>query len=199
LDGLVAACKANGIQGVCITDHNTIAGALQLAAQASFPVIVGEEISSTAGEIIGYFLKQEIPAGLSPQATVVAIRDQGGLVAIPHPFDRLRWSSLKKQALLDIIDLVDIIEAFNSRTILPIHNRQALAFAKQHHKMVSAGSDCHAFGEAGNGFVVMDSLPRRENFLAQLATATLRGNSIPLSYHGSRLLQTIQAFFHSKS
>ncbi|MEE9324142.1 MAG: PHP domain-containing protein, partial [Dehalococcoidia bacterium] len=113
---LVARCVEVGLSCIALTDHNTIKGALEVERMAPFKVIVAEEIKTPFGEITGLVLKEEVPPGLSPQETVARIKEQGGLVSIPHPFDRFRNSVLKYEALESILSQVDIIEVFNSRT-----------------------------------------------------------------------------------
>lgn len=187
LDSLVETCRAKGMDGICVTDHNTIAGAAALAKHAPFPVVVGEEILTTAGEIIGYFLSREVPGGLSPQVTVAAVKDQGGLVAIPHPFDRLRRSALKTEALLEIAADVDIIEIYNSRTILNADNQKARQFAEKYGKAVTVGSDCHSTREMGYSFVSMDQFNGPSEFMHQLQAGELCCRPIPLHLHVLRL------------
>ena len=105
-----------GIDVVAVSDHNNVDGALAVNDIASFRVIIAEEIKSTEGEIIGLFLQETVRKGLSPEDTVRAIREQGGLVLIHHPYDRLRGSPLREEALLRIMPDVDVIEVFNART-----------------------------------------------------------------------------------
>src|SRR3990170_2176074 len=105
-----------GIECVAVSDHNNIDGALAVRQTAPFRVIISEEIKSTEGEIIGLFLQETIRKGLTPEDTVRAIKEQGGLVLVPHPFDRVRKSPLREEALLRILPQVDVIEVFNSRT-----------------------------------------------------------------------------------
>ena len=111
-----------GIDCVAVSDHNNIDGALAVRADAAFNVIVSEEIKSSEGEIIGLFLQETIRKGLTPEDTVRAIREQGGLVLIPHPYDRVRKSPLREEAALRIMNDIDIIEVFNSRTIFSADN-----------------------------------------------------------------------------
>jgi Predicted metal-dependent phosphoesterases (PHP family) len=184
LERLVIACRRKGINGICVTDHNTIAGAMRLAKIAPFTVVVGEEIGTSEGEIIGYFLSAEIPRGLTPETTVAAIKSQGGLVAVPHPFDRMRRSALKTEALERIVDQVDIIEIFNSRNLFAEDNEAARRFAGLHGKAVSVGSDCHTAGEAGSSFVIMDEFGNPEEFLAKLRTGESHCQKSPLYVHG---------------
>src|SRR3989304_5793722 len=104
-----------GIDCVAVSDHNNIDGALAVREIADFRVIVAEEIKSTEGEIIGLFLQEGVRKGLTPEDTVRAIREQGGIVLVPHPYDRLRRSVLREAALLRIMPDGDVIEVFDAR------------------------------------------------------------------------------------
>jgi len=115
LEQTIARCLDVGINCIAITDHNTIAGAVEMKRIAPFPVIVGNEIETSTGEIIGYFLAEEIPKGLPAAETARMIKEQGGLVCIPHPFDRLRRSTIHRQTLEELLPFIDIIEVLNSR------------------------------------------------------------------------------------
>ena len=111
-DKLVKRCLKVGLELIAVTDHNTIEGALKIKDSAPFPVIIGEEIKTSAGEITGLFLKETIPAGLSPIDTAHRIKDQGGLVSLPHPFDRFRSEVIDGKAIDELIPLLDIVEIF---------------------------------------------------------------------------------------
>lgn len=150
---MVSRCITTGLDCIAVTDHNTIDGALEVQRLASFRVIVGEEIKSQGGEIIGLFLKEAIPRGLSSLETVQRIKEQGGLVSIPHPFDHFRRSVIDKQALYEILPYVDIVEAFNARNTLPGDNRKALDLAIEHNILTSAVSDSHTPMEVGRTYV----------------------------------------------
>ncbi len=165
---LVERCQRAGIDCVAVSDHNGIEGALEVRRIAPFKVIVAEEVKTTEGEIIGFFLEENVRKGLTPEATVRAIHDQGGLVCVPHPFDRLRRSPLREEALLRIVADVDIIEAFNSRTTLRRDNERGARFAAEHAKAMSAGSDAHTPGEIGLAYVEMADFEGPEEFLAAL-------------------------------
>lgn len=165
---LVERCQRAGIDCVAVSDHNGIVGALEVRRIAPFKVIVAEEVKTTEGEIIGFFLQREVPKGLTPEETVRAIRDQGGLVCVPHPFDRMRRSPLREEALLRIVADVDIIEAFNSRTTLRRDNERAARFAAEHGKRMGAGSDAHTPGEIGLAYVEMADFDGPEGFLRSL-------------------------------
>lgn len=169
LEHVFARCRKMGLNCVAVTDHNTILGALKLRELAPFTVIVGEEIDTLSGEIIGYFLTEEIPAKLSAEETARRIKDQGGLVCIPHPFDRLRRSALRYQTLVKLLPNIDIIEVFNSRVLLTRHNISARLFAQDHGLLASAGSDAHIASEIGDTYVVMPEFNDREEFRLALA------------------------------
>jgi len=150
---LVSRCMATGLDCIAITDHNTIAGALEVQHLAPFRVIVGEEIKSQDGEIIGLFLQEAIPRGLPSLETVQRIKEQGGLVSVPHPFDHFRRSVIERHALQEIVSYVDIVETFNARNTLQRDNRKALELALEHGILMSAVSDSHTPVEVGRTYV----------------------------------------------
>jgi predicted metal-dependent phosphoesterase TrpH len=177
---LVDAAAARGLGALCVTDHNGLANALALSKLPDLPikVIPSEEVKSNEGEIIGYFLTELVPKGLSPEETVKRIKGQGGLVAVPHPFDSLRNASrLRTPALERLVDadLVDIIEVLNARSINPEDNRQALEFAKKHNLPMSAGSDAHTLVEVGRAYVEVPAFDTVEEFLAALRKGKING------------------------
>ena len=176
LEQIIARCLEVGINCLGVSDHNTIAGALKLKEMAPFSIIVGEEILTLDGEIIGFFLTQEIPAKLSVQETVDRIKAQDGLVCIPHPYDRLRLSVFRDQIFEDIMPQVDIIEAFNARSLSPRSATRARQLAQKYGKLVSAGSDAHTLPEIGNAYVEMQEFNGKDEFLASLAMGKISGN-----------------------
>ena len=149
---VVKQCQKGGLGVVAITDHDNIRGALEVKSIAPFPVIIGEEIKSTDGDIIGLFLEEEVPAGLSTVDTGRRIKDQGGLVVVPHPFCRLRPTALGLRALLELLPLVDLIEGYNSHTLLPGDNDRGAAFAAENSLPVVASSDAHSALELGGTY-----------------------------------------------
>jgi predicted metal-dependent phosphoesterase TrpH len=153
---LVKACRRKGIDRVVVTDHNTIAGAR--AAQAIDPelVIVGEEIATTRGEILAAFVSEEIPKGLTPQATLRRLKDQGAFISVSHPFDRWRSGHWQEEDLLDILPEIDAIEVYNSRCMLPQFNRQAWQFAEKHQLAGTVGSDAHTAFELGRSLLELE-------------------------------------------
>lgn len=153
---LTAAARAKGIDRLIITDHNTIAGA-RLAQQIDPNlVIVGEEIMTTQGEILAAYVREEIPAGLSPQETIHRLRGQGAFISVSHPFDTMRSGGWREADLLEILPLVDAIEVFNSRCMLPRFNRQARRFAERHDMPGTVGSDAHAAFEVGRSLMRLE-------------------------------------------
>ncbi len=171
----VARSLQRGISCAAVSDHNNIDGAIAVRRLAPFKVIISEEIRSSEGEIIGYFLQETIPKGLTPEETVRAIREQGGIVGIPHPFDRWRDSPITLAALNRIIDDVDVIEVFNARNLQQADNLRAARFAAEHHKLQSSGSDSHHHSEIGSAWVEMPDFESPHEFLESLRQGAIHG------------------------
>ncbi len=169
---LVKACLERDINCLAVTDHNTIAGALLLERMCPFQVIVGEEVRTREGEVIGLFLKEEVPAGLSLEETVERIKAQGGLVMVPHPFDRFRHG-IGEDGLRRILPAVDIIEAFNARALVSADNQRARDFAQRHGLPVVAVSDAHSPAEVGRAYTELPAFEGAEGFLEALRQARL--------------------------
>ena len=176
-DEFGAAIDASGLDVVCITDHNAIDGAVELRDRLACRVIVGEELRTAAGEIIGLFLTQRVPMGISHLDAAKAIRDQGGVVYIPHPFDPLR-RNLTEAALYELAeaDLIDAVEVLNAKTSLSSLNRRAAEFAAEFGIVAGAGSDGHVPDALGAAFVEMDDFATPMEFLASLANSTVIGH-----------------------
>jgi predicted metal-dependent phosphoesterase TrpH len=176
-DEVEEAVVAAGIDVLCVTDHNAIRGAQELAERLPCRVVVGEEVKTHAGEVIGLFLSERIPFGMRPVEVAELIRAQGGLVYVPHPFDQMR-SNLAEPALRELVGLglVDAIEALNGKTSLRHLNAKAAAFAAEHHLAAGAGSDAHVPDALGAAYVEMPDFDGPESFLASLAQATVVGH-----------------------
>ncbi len=172
-----AAVAASGLDVVCITDHNAIAGAVELEDRLDARVIVGEELRTAAGEIIGLFLTDRIPMGVGPVDAAKAIRDQGGVVYVPHPFDPMR-RNLSEAALYELAekDLIDAIEVLNAKTSLASLNRRAAEFAAEFGIVGGAGSDGHVPDALGAAYVEIDRFETPLEFLAALATGDVVGH-----------------------
>ncbi|TET17711.1 MAG: PHP domain-containing protein, partial [Dehalococcoidia bacterium] len=143
LEQIINRCLETGINCIAIADHGTIEGALKMQSIAPFPVIVAEEILTSHGEIMGMFLKEGIPSGLPAEQTMSRIKAQGGLVSIPHPFSIFRLSALDSGLIEELVEQIDIIEVFNSRSLLHRSSAKAQIFAQKYGIPGSAGSDAH--------------------------------------------------------
>jgi predicted metal-dependent phosphoesterase TrpH len=157
---------------VAITDHNRIDFAQELQTRLGNKIIVGEEIMTTAGEIVGLFLTELIPPGLTPDETVRHIKKQGGYVYIPHPFETFR-KGLRRTILDEIADDIDLIEVYNGRAFLQKRSEQAVTWARLHATLPVASSDAHGAKGLGKTVTVFSELPDQEQFIKLLAAATL--------------------------
>jgi len=183
---VVRWARRRRLGAIAITDHNTIRGALNVARLSPIPVIVGEEITTQEGEIIGLFLHQEIAPGRTARETVQEIRRQGGLVYVPHPIDRARKSALGLDALLEIIDDVDILEVLNARVTFSIDNDQVRSLARTRGLLQGAGSDAHQGFEIGGVYVEMTPFEGPGEFMSSLAHGQVHGRTAsPLVHIGS--------------
>ncbi|HEX9989546.1 MAG TPA: PHP domain-containing protein [Chloroflexia bacterium] len=197
---LVETAAARGLGALCVTDHNALANALALSRLPDLPVrvIPSEEVKSNEGEIIGYFLSELVPKGLSPEETVRRIKGQGGLVCVPHPFDSMRTGSrLRTPALERLVEagLVDIIEVFNARAVNAEDNQRALDYAREHGLAMSAGSDAHTLVEVGRAYAEIPPFSTPAEFLAGLRAGrvhgTLSSRLIHLGSTWARVAKTI--------
>lgn len=170
-DTILQLCRARGIDRIAITDHNTAEGALAMAARAPELVIVGEEIMTDRGELLGYFLTESIPAGLTPAETIKRLRAQGAAISVSHPFDRLRKGAWDEADLAQIMHQVDAIEVFNARCLFPEDNAKALAFAHKHGLRGTVGSDAHSREEYGRAVLTMGEFSGAAGFIAALGQA----------------------------
>jgi predicted metal-dependent phosphoesterase TrpH len=172
---VVRAAVSRGLTHLVVTDHDRIEGALRArdAAPDGFTVIVGEEIKTAEGDLIAAFIERAVAPGLPAVEAIAAVRDQGGLVGIPHPFDRFRGSMAKSAGLEAIAPLVDWIETHNSR-LVGHGNEDAFAFARSQDRPGVAVSDAHTSMEVGVSYTVLDGDPSTpEGLLAALPTAQL--------------------------
>jgi predicted metal-dependent phosphoesterase TrpH len=159
---LIRAARFKGLDHLIITDHNSIAGARAAYQLDPQLVIIGEEIMTTRGEILAAFVQEEIPARLSPQQTIKLLKEQGAFISVSHPFDELREGGWEENELLDILHVVDAIEVFNSRCMLPRFNRRAKEFAERHDIPGTVGSDAHAAFEVGRSVLLLEQFEDAE-------------------------------------
>jgi predicted metal-dependent phosphoesterase TrpH len=175
LDQIIKTCQRKKINCIALTDHGSIKGALQLQKTAPFQVIVGEEILTTRGEIMGLFLQEVIPSGLSIEESIRRIKAQGGLFCAQHPFDKIRPDALKADVMDEIADQIDVVEIFNSRNPLKRSSEMAREFALNHNLPGTAGSDAHAAFEIGNAFIEMPEFKDKIEFLKALRQGKVTG------------------------
>jgi predicted metal-dependent phosphoesterase TrpH len=182
---LLDHAEAEGLGAIAITDHNVFGGALEtvdLARDRELVVIPGEEVKTDfQGEVIGLFLEREIPRGMPFGDTVAAIRDQGGLVYVPHPFDRMHTvpdAATLQRHLADI----DVFEVYNARLLFEAHNEEALRFARKYDLTMGAGSDAHVLQGVGTGALRMRAFNDPEEFLISLLGAEILRRPKSLAY-----------------
>ena len=183
LPRLITACHRARLDKIAITDHNTIAGALAAQELAPELIIVGQEIDTTQGELIGYFMQETVPKGLTPQQAIARLRDQGAVVGVSHPFESVRSSALARGALLEIIEQVDALEVFNARCLRQEDNRTAAEWAARYGKLRTAGSDAHTLWELGRGYVELPPFDGPEEFKWSLSQGTVGGRPSGLLVH----------------
>ena len=172
---VMKAALDRGLTHLAITDHDRIDVAL--AARETAPpgltIIVGEEVKTTDGDLICVFLEEAIPPGLSAKETIAAVREQGGLVGIPHPFDRMRGSLLRDASMASLAPLVDWVETHNAR-VVGHGNEDAQAFALEHGLPGIAVSDAHSIMEVGVAYTALDGDPSTPaGLLAALPSAEI--------------------------
>lgn len=184
LERLPEICRQKGIDKVAITDHNTAKGALQAARLFPMLVIPGEEVATTKGELLAWYIQEEVPAGLEPEEAIRRLRAQGAVIGVSHPFDRHRSGAWKREDLLSIVDLVDAIEVLNARCVHDEDNDQAVVFAEEHGKIKTAGSDAHLRPEHGQAYMQMGPFTNNaEGFREALAAASIAGGRSTFLVH----------------
>ena len=182
---LVDHAIAEGLGAIAVTDHNVFGGALEAVDYAEgrdLIVIPGEEVKTDEqGEVIGLFLQREIPRGLSFGDTVAAIREQDGLVYVPHPFDRLHAIPDPRTLHRHVAD-IDVLEVYNARLLFEGYNDEALRFARKYNLTMGAGSDAHVLQGVGTGALRMRAFRDPEEFLISLRTAEVLRRPKSLAY-----------------
>ncbi len=189
---LLTEARARGLGAIAVTEHNEISGALEAAEKAQgIKVIVGEEVKTASqGEVIGLFIQEKIPRGMTLQETIAEIKRQGGLVYVPHPFDRMH-SVPDYRHLLDVLDDIDLIEVFNPRVAISEFNEEAVRFAAKYRMIAGAGSDAHVPQGLGSVRIRMHDFDGPEQFLESLRTADIIRNPASLLYvQALKFLQT---------
>lgn len=176
---LYIKCKWRKIDAIAITEHNNIQGGLAFKEycqkkKTHLQVIVGEEVMTESGEIIGLFLQEEIPAGLSCKETIARIRQQNGVVYVPHPYDKKREKTVLKEACIkEYASQIDCIECYNGRNISDEYGIRQNEIADRYHICKVIGSDAHTILEVGRNYMEVEQVPvDREMFLEVIQSAT---------------------------
>ena len=161
---------------------------MALKERAPFTVIMGEEIKTTEGEVIALFMREPLPAepvpkGLPPVETVKRIKALGGLVVVPHPFDRLRRSPLNARALEEVLPYADAVEVLNARTWVAADNERSRRLSRAWNLPATAGSDAHTLGEIGAAYVEMEPFDGPDEFLRALVRGRVAGKASSIWVH----------------
>lgn len=179
---LLETARLRGIDKLCITDHNTIRCALKAKELAPELVVIGEEVLTARGEILAYFLEEEVPSRLEPMQTIELMKKQGAFISIPHPFD-LRRHGWKLDELLSLLPHVDALEVFNSRCLSKGLNEQALAFAQEQGMPMLAGSDAHSLVELGLASVELPDFNSTDELRKAVKDARFEGKLLSVKDH----------------
>jgi hypothetical protein len=152
---LLEVCHKKGIDRVMVTDHNNNLGGLHAQRLDPRTAIPGEEVQTTAGELLAFFVTEMVPRGLEPREAISRLRDQDAFISVSHPYDELRNGHWDEDDLMQILPLVDAIETFNARCMQKSFNHQAQAIAQKHGKAGTVGSDAHAAFEVGRATLLL--------------------------------------------
>lgn len=195
LEDIIDRCQKTGINCIAVSDHGTIEGALEMQKLAPFKVIVAEEILTPDGEIMGMFLKEGINSNISVQEAISRIKEQGGLVCLPHPFDPLRGLKLNNSKLDELVPQIDIVEVFNARSPFPSPANKARAFSQKYDLPGTAGSDAHTAKEIGETYIEMPEFSDSNDFLQALRQGMITGQRSSWFVHFYSTMAKIKRFF----
>ncbi len=188
LEEIIKTCRSKGIGKIAITDHGRMAGAFKAHQMEPDLVVVSEEILTSEGEILAYFMTEEIPDYLPPLEVVKKLKDQGAFISVAHPFDPWRGSSWKPGTLEKMVPFLDGVEAFNARCFDPTYNEKAGAFATEHGLAWMVGSDAHSVPEIGRAVLQLPSFNSADELRQAVKSA---GYSGELSSKMVRLHSTV--------
>jgi len=180
---LIDVARRRGLQRLAITDHNVFDGARHAARIDPELIIPGEEIMTTGGELLAYYVVEAVPPGLSPERTVEILRQQGAVISVAHPFDAVRAGHWEEAELRAILPLVDAIEVFNARVASPAQNRRAAALAVATGMPGTGGSDAHAYVEVGQTTMRLPDFLDAEGLSAALPSGEVLGRRSPYWVH----------------
>jgi predicted metal-dependent phosphoesterase TrpH len=184
LEKLLQHCQKKGISRFAITDHNVIDGAFAAQALAPENVILGEEIETTEGELLGYFMSEWVPPGLEPMETIERLRAQDAVISVAHPFDTVRSQHWSRESLLAIAPHIDAVEVFNARCLNQQPNQDAASFAEEQGLLATVGSDAHSLWELGRASLLMPDFQNVDEFKSALAHARQDVGLSPIFVHG---------------
>ena len=182
MEALIRAAQERGIERLAITDHNTIKGALRAKALAPELVVVGEEVLTERGELIAYYVKEEVPKGLAVRETLRRLKAQGAFISIPHPFDLWRhgWPL---EELVELLPEVDALEVFNARCLWKAYNEKAFKFAWERGMPMLGGSDAHSLVELGLVVTRLPAFSSAEELRASVPEAQISGRPLSVADH----------------
>jgi predicted metal-dependent phosphoesterase TrpH len=195
LEKIIDRCLKTGINCIAVSDHGTTEGAFKMKDIAPFKVIVAEEILTPHGEIMGMFLKEGIPSGITVEEAISRIKAQDALVCLPHPFDTLRGLKLNDDGIKKLAEQVDIVEVFNARSPLRSPATKAQAFALKYNLPGTAGSDAHTAREIGRTYVELPEFNGKDEFLQALKKGRIFQHKASIMVHFSTIWIKIKKSF----
>lgn len=175
LEEIIKTCRSRGIGKIAITDHGCMAGALRAHEMAPDLVVVSEEILTNEGEILAYFMSEEIPDGLPPLEVIRRLKDQGAFISVAHPYDPFRGANWKPGTLEKMVPYLDGVEAFNARCFDASFNEKAGAFAAEHSLAWMVGSDAHSIPEIGRAVLSLPDFHSADELRQAVKSATFSG------------------------
>jgi len=192
---LIQTARSRGVDRLAITDHNTIRGAM--AAKTIDPelIIIGEEILTTRGELLAFFIQEEIPKGLTPSEAIERLRKQNAFISVSHPFDHMRhgWALADLQ---EITPYIDAIEIFNARSLSPSINQAAKDYAKENKLLGTVGSDAHLLMEVGKATQLLPFFSDSETLKTALSSSkSIENYSSPFIRFGSTYAKIVKKIF----
>jgi hypothetical protein len=192
---LIKTARKRGIDRLAITDHNTIRGALYAKTLDPELIIVGEEILTTKGELLAFFVNEELPRGLTPDEAIKRLRDQNAFISVSHPFDQFRhgW---QLDDLKEITPLIDAIEIFNARSFIKSMNNDAKEYAQKNNLLGTVGSDAHLLLEVGRASQLVDPFTDAQSMRASILNAEyIEAYTSPLVRLGSTYAKISRRLF----
>jgi hypothetical protein len=197
---LLDTCAKKGINRIAITDHNVISGAFEAFALDPEHVIIGEEIETTGGEILGYYMTELVPGGMSPMKTIEALKKQGALIRVAHQFDDHRLAFWRSETFPEVLRHVDALEVFNARCINPLFNQKALECADENGLLQTVGSDAHSLFELGQANLMLPKFDDAESLRIALKSGEFIGKLSGSWVHLiSRYSNAVNALNHTRT